>query len=404
LKKSVILFLFLVVLLSTCGSVPLATSVITLAPIAGDDTANIQRAFNKLCDGLGNWCPGLVTFAPGTYEVNGTLDLKQKYRAIIEGQGAILTGNFSINASGSYMTIRDLNLHSTSPNPAFIYGRDVNGSGGWMVLENVDVISDNQIGAVLFGMADLSKITDSEIYNGGNAPALILTSENETGLLDYAASTETLVTISDCYIHGGGDVLVSMRGLVQNVTFDTVYFMPNGAAVELTSGQAHGVSFRNSRSEGLENAVLLRTLPGTIAEGFYFQQYIHAVINADYVLDIQGTATQFTRDFISLSNSSTQVSRVTGSLLWAGDENKQPDKRIVNSSFSYAAPVLQMDNANLTHLAQLEPYQKVIVVFDGTSTIGGGYFSGLPSDPYQGKAGEVMELISLNSWYWTVIR
>jgi hypothetical protein len=28
----------------------------------------------------------------------------------------------------------------------------------------------------------------------------------------------------------------------------------------------------------------------------------------------------------------------------------------------------------------------------------------LPVDPYQGKAGEVMELISLNSWEWTVIR
>jgi hypothetical protein len=403
LKKSILVFMFTIVLLSTCGSVPLATSVITLAPIAGDDTANIQRAFNKLCDGLGNWCPGLVTFAPGTYEVNGALDLKQKYRAIVEGQGAILSGNFSLNASGSYITIRDLNLHSTSPNPAFIYGRDVNGSGGWMVLDNVDVFSNNAIAAVLFGMADLSTIRDAEIFNAGNAPALILTSQNETGLMDYSASTETLLSIRDSWIHAP-KVAVSMRGLIQNVAFETVFFGASEASIELTSGEAHGISFRNSRTEGLDNTVLLRTLPGTIAEGFYFQQYVHAVINAEYVLDIQGTATQFTKDFISLSNSSTQIAKVTGSLLWAGDENKQPDKRIVNSSFSYAAPVLQMDNANLTHLAQLEPYQKVIVVFDGTSTIGGGYFSGLPVDPYQGKAGEVMELISLNSWEWTVIR
>jgi hypothetical protein len=397
--------MFLVVTLSTCGSVPNASSVISLAPVAGDDTANIQRAFNKLCDGLGNWCPGLVTFAPGTYDVTGELDLKQKYRAIIEGQGAILSGNFSMNASGSYLTIRDLNLHSTSAKPAFIYGRDVNGSGGWMVLDNVDVFSNNQIGAVLFGMADLSTIRDAEIYNGGNAPALILTSQNETGQLDFPSSTETLLSIRDSWIHGNGDVIVSMRGLVQNVEFDTVYFDPVGtASVELTSGQAHGISFHNSRSEGLANAVLLRTLPGTIAEGFYFQQYIHAVINAEYVLDIQGTATQFTKDFISRSNSSTQFAKVTGSLVWAGDENKRPDMQIVNSSFSYAFDVLQMDNANLTHLAQLESYQRVIVVFDGVSTIGGGYFIGLPVDPYQGKAGETMELISLSPWYWTVIQ
>jgi len=62
-----------------------------------------------------------------------------------------------------------------------------------------------------------------------------------------------------------------------------------------------------------------------------------------------------------------------------------------------------MDNANLTHLAQLEPYQRVVIVFDGLSSIGGGYFIGLPVDPYQGQAGEAMELISLSPWYWTVI-
>jgi len=193
-----------------------------------------------------------------------------------------------------------------------------------MVLENVDVMSNNSTGAVLFGMADLSTIRDAEIYNAGNAPALILTSQNETGLLDFPSSTETLLSIRDSWIHSNGDVIVSMRGMIQNVTFDTVYFNPVGtASVELTNGQAHGISFHNSRSEGLANAVLLRTLPGTVAEGFYFQQYVHAVINADYVLDIQGTATQFTRDFISKSNSSTQIAKVTGSLVWAGDENKQ---------------------------------------------------------------------------------
>jgi sulfite reductase (NADPH) flavoprotein alpha-component len=54
------------------------------------------------------------------------------------------------------------------------------------------------------------------------------------------------------------------------------------------------------------------------------------------------------------------------------------------------------------HLAPMNDYQQIVIVFDGVSSIGGGYFIGLPSDPYVGKAGEVMELISLNTWYWTV--
>jgi hypothetical protein len=389
-KKIIVLFLC-ALLFSTCANK------------TQDDTKFLQAQFDGLNEGLGNWDKNYLELGPRVYVVNGVLDVKHKYRAIVDCKGAVLSGNFSINASGSYIEFKNCNLHSTSADPAFIYGRDTEGQGGWVVLTNFDVFANNQIGAVLFGMADLSTIRDSEIYNEGTGPALILTSQNETGLLDFPSSTETLVTIRDSYIHGNGDVLVSMRGLVQNVTFDTVYFMPTGAAVEVTSGEAHGISFHNSRSEGLANAVLLRTLPGTIAEGFYFQQYVHAVINADYVLDIQGTATQFTRDFISRSNSATQFAKVTGSLVWAGDENKQPDLRIVNSSFSYAAPVLQMQDADLTHLAQLEPYQRVVIVFDGLSSIGGGYFIGLPNDPYQGQAGETMELISLSPWYWTVI-
>jgi hypothetical protein len=213
------------------------------------------------------------------------------------------------------------------------------------------------------------------------------------------------LTISDCYIHGGGDALVSMRGLIQNVTFDTVFFVPNSAAVELTSGQAHGISFRNSRSEGAVNAVLLRTLPGTIAEGFYFEQYVHAVVNADYVIDIQGTATNFEDTFISRSNSQTQFAHVTGSLSFIGDEKKL--KKVVTTSapgaFAYAdAEIIKLDHATLTWFAPLRDPQRVVIIFDGFSTLQGGYFKGIP-DPYTPEAGTAREFIS-DGWNWTVIQ
>ena len=272
-----------------------------------------------------------------------------------------------------------------------------------MVLENVDVFSDNDIAAVLFAQADLSKITDSEIYNNGNAPALILTSENETGLLDYAASTATLMSIRDCYIHGNGDVLVSMRGLIQNLTFDTVFFVPNGAAVELTNGQAHSISFPNSRSEGLADAVLLRTLPNTILEGLYYQGYIHAVINAGYVFDLQGTATNIEDTFISRSNSTTQYFK--GAVSFIHDERKL--KKVVTTSapgnFAYAdADIIKLDNATLMWFAPLRDPQRVVIIFDGHSTLSGGYFKGIP-DPYMPEAGTVHEFIS-NGWEWTIIK
>lgn len=381
------------------------TNVITVRPAIGDDTATIQAAFDRLTDGLANTNPAMLRFEPGVYEVRGVLDLKDKYRAVVDGQTAVLTGDFSINVSGSYIDIHNLYLRSDADTPAIIYGRNANGTGGNFRLHNVQVHTNNDIGAVLWGQADSSACYECEIWNGGNAPSVILTSENETGLLDYPASTETFVRFVGGWIHGNGDVLVSMRGLVQNVTFDTVFFSPaehGTAAVELTSGQAHGVSFRNSRTEGFTDAVLLRTLPNTILAGVDFDQYIHAAYNASFVLDIRGTAGQVDKDYISLSNSQTQIADVTGSLVWTGDENKQPEVRTVDSYFSYAAPVLLLDNANLTHLAPMEDYQQVVIVFDGNSTIGGGYFIGLPEEPYKGKAGEVMELISLYTWYWTV--
>ena len=123
------------------------------------------------------------------------LDLKNKYRAIVEGSGAVFTGNFSINASGSYMDIHNLYLHSTSANPAFVYGRNSSGSGGNIRLHNVQVFSDNAVAAVLWGQADSSLIENCEIYNAGSAPAIIMTSANETGLLDYASSTATFIRV-----------------------------------------------------------------------------------------------------------------------------------------------------------------------------------------------------------------
>lgn len=398
-----IVSVLLILALSTCALSTPTSSVITVRPVAGDDTQVIQDAFDRLNTGLANWDVAKLEFEPGVYQVTGTLNLRDKYRAIVDGQGAVLSGDFSLNASGSYIEIHNLYLHSTADIPAFIYGRNENGAGGNIRLHNVQVFTNNEIGAVLWGQADSSACYDCEIYNGGNAPALILTSENETGLLDFPASTETFVRFVGGWIHGNGDPLVSMRGLVQNVVFDTVFFSPNGAAVELTSGQAHAVSFVNSRSEGAADAVLLRTLPDTILVSVNFDQYVHAVVNASYVLDIQGTAGQVDKDYISLSNPQTQFANVTGTLVYSGDENKQPETRIVDSYFSYSAPVLILQNANLTHLAPLEEYQRIVIVFDGVSSIGGGYFLGLPQDPYIGQAGEVMELITLNSWYWTVI-
>lgn len=425
----------------TEASTPLVLSnTIYVSPVFGDDTANIQAAFDLLNTGLGNHNPGYMEFEPGVYDIDGTLNLKGKYRIIVNGQGAILQGDFSLNASGSYATLRDLNLHSTSANPAFIYGRDVNGSGGWMVLENVDVFSNNSIGAVLFAQADLSKITDSEIYNGGNAPALILTSENETGLLDYAASTETFVSIRDCYIHGNGDELVSMRGLVQKVLFDTTFFMPNGAAVAVESGQVYNITFLNSGSEGLADAVLMRVDPGAYAGSVATINYTHSVYNAQFVFDIQGEAVNWNVPIIYKSNSNQKIFNVSGKLtdsdIYAYSNDivstgqvynnrisayggnpiqgtsgynritynnglESVNEMEVTSSFSYAdADILKLNNANLTHLATQTPNQSVTIVCDHTSTISGGYFIGIP-DPFTCN-GEVLEFISLAPWYWTL--
>ena len=392
----------LILALSTCALSTPTSNVITVYPVEGDDTTNIQQAFDRLTDGLGNHAPALLEFEPGVYEVNGVLDLKDKYRAVVDGQTAVITGDFSINASGSYIDIYNLYLHSDADIPAFIYGRNENGSGGNIRLHNVQVFVTNEIGAVLWGQADNSMLDHCEIWNGGTGPSLILTSENETGLLDWPASTETFVEIRGGWIHGSGDVLVSMRGLVQNAVFDSVFFSPEGTAAVEAVGEVHNLSFPNSRSEGLADAVLLRVLGS--ANVVDLTNYVHAVVNAQYILDVRGDLNYLTAPpFITRSNSSTQLATVTGSLLMMDDYDKQPDTRIVDSYFSYSAPVLILQNANLTHLARLKEVGQVLIVFDGVSSIGGGYFLGLPADPYIGQAGEVMELIELKPWYWTVV-
>ena len=413
-----------------------------------DDTAAIQAAFDELNEGLGNQeDPAYLLIEPAKYVVTGVLDLKNKYRAIVEGSGAVFTGNFSINASGSYMDIHNLYLHSTSANPAFVYGRNSSGSGGNIRLHNVQVFSDNAVAAVLWGQADSSLIENCEIYNAGSAPAIIMTSANETGLLDYASSTATFIRVVGGWIHGNGDTLVSMRGLLQNVIFDSVFFVPTlTSAIEIINGASvYELNLSNSRCEGFGNSVILKVASGGVSNGLVADNYAHALINADYIFDVDGTAWYWHLGIIMTSISSTKLLNNSGDIQYSMFVTNLDGKIVTTGTFDYChvlahsstpitgttgahnyiirlgmvEPVTQTISANfstatnnilllsavtITHLARFMAYQRITVVFDGLSSVGGGYFLDIPAEPYTGAAGEIREFISMAPFYWTMIK
>lgn len=240
-----------------------------------DDTAAITAAITHLPSGYGVVGTNIVLYFPrGTYLISDTIDLKSRYRCRIEGDEAIIqaktgidfSGKCLVNFSGSaYTIIRGMQFVSAlavnKPTACVIYGRNSGGSGGDIHFEDCIFSGDCTVASLLFAQGDTSSFRRCRINSNGTAPALIMTSYNDSGLLDYTSSTATLCRFENCYIFSyevTNPKIIVMQGLIQRTLFDTCFiFLPGNTiavSVEDSAGaplnEVANLTFLNTSIEG----------------------------------------------------------------------------------------------------------------------------------------------------------
>lgn len=246
-----------------------------------DDTAAINEALAALPSGYGiTGNNSHIYFPRGTYLVSDTLDFKNRYRQNITGDHAIIrtktgsdfTGKSLANFSGSEnTTIKGLNFRSTltsnKPTASVLFGRNGTGSGGDLHFENCFIEGDCTVATVLWAHTDTSSMRRCTINSTGSTPAILFTTHNDSGLLDWASSTLKINSFESCFIHSyiaSCSKLMVMQGLVQHIKFDSCYFYAASTAKRIisiedspsagTANQVHHLQFSNCDVEGTAGA------------------------------------------------------------------------------------------------------------------------------------------------------
>lgn len=243
---------------------------------ATDDTVAIQAAFDALHSTYGTYGTYHALYFPtGNYLISDTISAKTLYRCYVTGDsarittksGSDFTGKCLINFSGSgYTTILGMafvsDLTANKPTACVIYGRNSDGNGGDIHFEHCIFSGDCTVASLLFAQGDTSSFTECRIQSTGTAPALLMTTYNDSGLLDYTSSTSTLCRFTNCYIfsyEATNPKIIVMQGLIQRTIFDTCFIYLPGvtAAVSIedsagagTSNQVYNLTFINTSVEG----------------------------------------------------------------------------------------------------------------------------------------------------------
>ena len=126
-------------------ALPSVPVVSNLSPASGDNTARIQAAIDSVASRSpdSNGFRGAVLLAPGTYNVNGTLNLH--------------VGGVVLRGSGSGSGGTTLNMTSGAPHLAF----SVAGAGSWTTVGSSVSMTDSYVpsGAMSFHVSDTSSFS-----------------------------------------------------------------------------------------------------------------------------------------------------------------------------------------------------------------------------------------------------
>lgn len=241
-----------------------------------DDTVGIQAAIDALNSTYGSYGTYHALYFPrGNYLVSDTINAKTLYRCTVIGNaaqittiaGSNFTGKVMINFSGSsYTVVQGINfsstLTSTTPSAVMLYGRNASGQGGDIHFRDCVFSGDCTVATVLFAQGDTSSFVQCRIGSDGTAPALLMTTYNDSTLLDYTSSTSTLCRFENCYLYSyevTNTKIIVMQGLIQRTTFDTCFiYLP---------GDTFAVSVENSTGAGTGNQVYNLTFINSSVEG-----------------------------------------------------------------------------------------------------------------------------------------
>jgi hypothetical protein len=313
-----------------------------------DDTTAIQSSLNALPSGFGTLGDvNSLYFPRGTYLISDTLNFKNRFSQKFFGDSATIqarhgtdfSGKVMANFSGSAYTIIDgirfvSTLSSNKPSAVLVYGRNSGLMGSNMQFNNCYVLGDCTVATFLWAQADCSSMKDCSINSGGSAPAFFMTTNNDSGLLDYAGTTNTLNMFQNCYfstISNDCSKLIVMQGLLQDIKFDTCFFTT-------TKSDSVDISIEDSPSAGASNQILNLRFINCDAEssmtanglfmkiansygvfdltldGFNWGNNTNYIISIDSQIATYGLWNSFIRSYIKSYNDTKLIHLISGAL------------------------------------------------------------------------------------------
>lgn len=286
-------------------ALPSLPVVRTVSPVSGDNTANIQAAINAVSQLApnSNGFRGAVLLSPGTYNVNGTLNLN--------ASGVVLRGS----GSGSGGTT--LNLTSGAPHRAFTVG----GTGSWTTIGSSVSITDSYVpsGAMSFHVSSASGFSVGDtILIGRPVTAAWVHLMGMDTLTSSTGTPQTWIAVGT--IINTDRVITAISGNQISVdapiadSFDSAFLNPPGGTVTK-------YTFDTRISQvGVEH---LKVIGAAVNVDINSPQYTGASYSAIIDSWMQDVAFQDTQNTITVSNTGKRLTfdnvRVTHTVTHTGD-------------------------------------------------------------------------------------